>query len=167
MKAILIPVVLLLIGLGAGVGAGIMLGAGPAEEEVAEGEGGEEASSESEDSEDAEEPVDPDSVEFARLGNQFIVPIVSSEEVNALVVLSITLEVTPGGTETVFSNEPRLRDRMLSVLFDHANSGGFDSSFTQTATLEKLRNGLREAARRVLGDILVDVLIIDIVRQEV
>ena len=171
MKALLIPVVLALVGVGAGVGAGSMLGAGP-EEEVVEGEDGDEAKKEEADAYDAketkeEELVNTEDVEFARLSNQFIVPVVKSEEVDALVVLSLTLEVTPGGTEVVFSNEPRLRDRMLSVLFDHANTGGFDSNFTETATREKLRKSLREAARRVLGDILVDVLIVDIVRQDV
>lgn len=167
MKAILIPVVLALVGVGGGIGAGLMLGAGP-EEDVADSEDAAPDQGEANDAAPSQEDlVNTDEIEFARLSNQFIVPVVRAEEVDALVVLSLTLEVTPGGTEVVFSNEPRLRDRMLSVLFDHANTGGFDSNFTETATREKLRNGLREAAKRVLGDVLVDVLIVDIVRQDV
>ena len=105
--------------------------------------------------------------EFARLNNQFIVPVTHGSAVDALVVLSLTLEVDEGGTETVFQSEPRLRDRFLRVLFDHANMGGFDAGFTQSGKMDLLRTGLHEAASGILGPILRDVLIVDIVRQEV
>ncbi len=162
MKALVLPLLFIVVGLGTGVGAGLFLGPEePPADEAGEGK-------EAEGKADEEAGPDPDTpTEFARLSNQFIVPVVKGESVVALVVLSITLEVDAGTTETVFTQEPRLRDSFLRVLFDHANVGGFDAGFTQAGTMAILRNGLKEASQRTLGPLVHDVLIVDIVRQEV
>ena len=86
--------------------------------------------------------------------------------VGALVVLSLSLEVPLGQTEAVHAREPRLRDEFLRVLFDHANSGGFRGTFTDSANLVLLRRALLEAAQKAMGDSITDVLITDIVRQD-
>jgi flagellar FliL protein len=52
------------------------------------------------------------------------------------------------------------------VLFDHANSGGFNGSFTDGANLVLLRKALLEAAQRVIGPNVLDALISDIARQD-
>jgi flagellar protein FliL len=147
----LLPVLLALIGLGAGAGAGIALR--PAPPEMTETRTVAPA-----------EPVTPP--EYVRLSNQFVVPVVEGGRVAAMVILSLSLEVLPGSTEGVFAREPKLRDAFLQVLFDHANAGGFRGSFTDGSNLVILRQALREAAARVLGDMVTDVLIADIVRQD-
>jgi hypothetical protein len=171
MKALILPLILGLVGLGAGIGAGIMLKPEPevVSETTEDGEdkaNEDDASGEEAEYEDAEE-TDAAESEFARMSNQFIVPVIKDEEVDSLVVLSITIEVDPGETTTVFQREPRLRDRFLRVLFDHANIGGFDAGFTQSGTLEILRKALKEAAKESLGKVVRDILIVDIMRQEV
>jgi len=105
-------------------------------------------------------------VEFVRLNNQFIVPIVAEGKVAALVVMAISLEVTAGQREAVFAMEPRLRDGFLAVLFDHANAGGFDGTFTTSENLYVLRRALLESARSLAGPGVRDVLITDLVRQD-
>lgn len=171
----LLPVLLALLGLLAGGGAGFLLRP-PAEEtapllpcgdaptaadEVAAGHtggAGEEAAA-----------ADPDASpthEYVKLNNQFVVPVVEDGQVAALVVLSLSLEMTPGITEQVYAREPRLRDGFLRVLFDHANAGGFGGAFTQSNNMEILRGALLEVARKSLGAAVSDVLIIDIVRQD-
>jgi flagellar protein FliL len=169
MKALLLPLIMLLAGLGAGVGAGLFLAPPEEAAEAAHGDTGSEDHGEQghRDGKDGEAGEGEAVTDFARLSNQFIVPVVKGEKVNALVVLSITLEVDAGGTETVFAQEPRLRDKFLQVLFDHANVGGFDAGFTQAGTMAILRNALKETARAALGPLVHDVLIVDIVRQEV
>ena len=92
--------------------------------------------------------------------------MVESGQVAALVVVSLSLEVTAGSTETVFAREPKLRDVFLQVLFDHANAGGFRGSFTDGSNLIVLRQALKEVAMQVLGDMVSDVLIVDIARQD-
>jgi flagellar protein FliL len=153
-----LPLVALAVGLAAGAAGGFLLAPAkePEDAEAAEMEA-------------PELPAVPDPsvpADFAQLNNQFVVPVLRAGAVRALVVLSITIEVTQGRSEAVFAMEPRLRDAFLQVLFEHANTGGFDDNFTQTERMSALRQGLREVAHRLLGPIVRDVLIVDIVRQE-
>lgn len=162
MKAILIPAILALVGSGAGVGAGLVLKA------------------------DTPEPAAPDSCtcsdlpadmalpepdigparEYAKLNNQFIIPVVEDGRVAALVVLSLNLEVVPGALGNVFAAEPKLRDGFLQDMFDHANIGGFSGNFTEGTNMRALRNNLLQTAKSVIGDEVTDILIMDIVRQD-
>jgi hypothetical protein len=104
--------------------------------------------------------------DYVKLSNQFVVPVVEEGRVAAMVILSLSLEVPAGTAETVFAREPKLRDVFLQVLFDHANAGGFRGAFTDGANLKLLRRALFEVASGVLGDLVSDVLIVDIVRQD-
>lgn len=104
--------------------------------------------------------------DYAKMANQFIIPVLVNGKVSALMVLSLSLEVSAGATPDVDSAEPKLRDAFLQVLFDHANSGGFNGSYTDTANLVILRIALLEVAKSVLGDKVTDVLITDILRRD-
>lgn len=178
MLRLVLPVLLLIAGLGTGIGAALFLL--PEPEEAAEAA-----------------PVgecDPDTglaagvpvsgapplnregaslrgldadVSYVRLNNQFIIPIIRNEIVVSMVILSLSVAVPSAQTEAVRTHEPRLRDVFLQVLFDHANTGGFDGAFTAVTPMQTLRNGLRVAARDALGDAIKDVLIVDLVRQDV
>ncbi len=181
----LIPVLLALIGLGGGVGAGLALK--PAGEVPAEGEH-EAAAPASAEAKPATEqhpspatdaaaehaPEEPPAHgdegtqlhDYVKLNNQFVVPVVDEGRVAAMVILALSLEVSVGGTESVFALEPKLRDVFLQVLFDHANSGGFAGDFTESTNMVILRDALREAAIKTMGSMVTDVLIIDIVRQD-
>lgn len=155
----LIPVVLAVAGLGAGVAAGIVfeprtpaalpacddLGARPIEPVVA---------------------PEPLAGEYVKIGNQLVVPLLRAGRVEALVVMSLSLEIDKGMGEEVTAREPKLLDSFLRVMFDHANSGGFDGEFTSNANLSRLRTSLREAAAAVLGTVVRDVLITDIVKRD-
>lgn len=185
MMRFLLPVLLLVIGLGGGVGAGFMLSGGSEEDPGAahsgtdpetdgDGAGGDEHAGDADHADDDGHGSEPQAVEqtgsgteYVRLNNQFVVPVVRNGTVRSLVVLGLTIEVGTGQNSAVFSREPRLRDSFLRVLFAHANSGGFDGSFTESAAMAPLREGLREAAVGILGAATVhDVLITDITRQD-
>ena len=146
----LFPLILAVLGLGIGIGAGIFLR--PAHE--------------------AATAVDPEPIdlslmpEYVKLSNQFVVPVMVKGKVMAMVILSLSLEVKTGTAASVYQSEPKLRDVLLQVLFDHANSGGFSGAFTDGANLLLLRKALLEAAKGVLKEDVSDVLIIDIVRQD-
>ncbi|MEM9902549.1 MAG: flagellar basal body-associated FliL family protein, partial [Pseudomonadota bacterium] len=104
--------------------------------------------------------------DFVRINNQFVVPVLDDGQVNALVVLSISLETRSGIRDVVFAREPKLRDALLQVLFDHANAGGFSGNFTSADQIAVLRRSMWEAARPILGADVFDVLITDIARQD-
>ncbi len=162
----LLPVILALIGLGGGIGVGKMLqpphqvvelnpcGDGQVPVQMAATDTGEAT---------AEETGN----EYVKLNNQFVIPDVQDERVTAMIVVALSLEVESGGRELVYQQEPKLRDVFLQVLFDHANAGGFRGTFTNSRNMTELRNALREIAQKTVGDKVLDVLIIDIVRQDV
>lgn len=163
----LLPIVLALIGLGAGVGAGVVLRPGP-DAVVLDDPCGEaapkDAHHEEPDSQDHETDTEND---YVKLSNQFVVPVVKDGRVNALVVMSLSLEVPTGHSEEIYRREPKLRDAFLQVMFDHANVGGFEGTFTTSGQMNVLRNALREIAQKLLGPSVTDILITDIIRQDV
>jgi hypothetical protein len=110
--------------------------------------------------------VPPLDREYVTLNNQFIIPVVKENIVHALVMLSLSLEVNAEQTQLVYEHEPKLRDVLLQTLFDHANIGGFDGTFTHTQKLDDLRQALLEVTQKNLGAEIFDVLITDIARQD-
>ncbi|MEO1363463.1 MAG: flagellar basal body-associated FliL family protein [Pseudomonadota bacterium] len=156
----LLPVILLFIGAGAGVGAGIFLR--PEPEPVAVAMDDETAKVEAEEKEEE----GPSEYEYFKMSNQFVVPVINDDQVQALVVLSLSVEVPIGQKDAIYSKEPKLRDSFLQVLFDHANIGGFDGAFTNANNLAVLRGALREVAQKDMGEQVNDVLIVEIARQD-
>ena len=162
----LIPLILPLVGLGAGVGAGFALRP-DAPAEVTPAEDAETIPA----GETLAEPAAPvaegeTAPEYAKMNNQFVVPVLENGRVVSMVILSLSIEIPAGGAEEVYAREPKLRDSFLQVLFDHANAGGFRGSFTDGSNMVLLRRALLESARAVLGQTARDVLITDIVRQD-
>ena len=171
MKKLLIPLILLLVGVGGGVGAGLFLVPPAKPDAIASAPCGELetdhiASDSDGDPHDDNHTVDVSAFEYAKLNNQFIVPVVKDGSVKALVVLALSVEVTTGQKDAVFLAEPRLRDSFLQAMFDHANIGGFDGNFTSATTMRPLREELSRRGKKILPKIINDVLIVDIVRQD-
>lgn len=168
MIARLIPLILPLIGLGAGVGAGFVLRPdAPAEATSEAVETADETTAIATDAPTEPAPADAETPpEYAKMNNQFVVPVLEDGRVVSMVILSLSIEIPPGGAEDVYAREPKLRDSFLQVLFDHANAGGFRGSFTDGSNMILLRRALLESARIVLGEVARDVLITDIVRQD-
>ncbi|CAD0186567.1 hypothetical protein RUESEDTHA_03476 [Ruegeria sp. THAF57] len=170
----LIPVVFLLAGLGAGVGAAIALAPKADPEEMApdDKEPASEAKSTLAKSKDAKpqkktgKKDQPGDLEYLKLSKQFVIPVVDADRIAAMVTMSLSLEATSGQSDGFYAIEPKLRDRFLQVLFDHANTGGFDGNFTRSDNLSVLREALLDAARREMGPDVSDILITSVNRQD-
>ena len=67
--------------------------------------------------------------------------------------------------KVVRSQEPKLRDAFLRVLFDHAHTGHFGTGYTETASLDLLRRNLLAVAKQLGGESVRRVLITEIARQ--
>jgi flagellar FliL protein len=184
LKKILVPVLLALVGLGAGVGAGLALKPAPEPTGTAscappEGDAHETA---------AEMPCPPaehdpfapaaadthggghgeSDLAYVAMDKPFVVPVFSDGRVIAMVVVSLSVETDTEAAPTVEGVKPRLRDSFLKTMFRHANSGGFDGSFTAGPKMDDLKSALLEAARGILPGAPVDeVLITEIARQDV
>ncbi|QFT74789.1 flagellar basal body-associated protein FliL [Ruegeria sp. THAF33] len=167
MVAKLIPVILLIVGLGAGIGAGLVLApAKKPETAVAEKEAVKEDKSAGKKTGKSKEKGKGESFGYLKMTKQFVVPVVKDDQIEAMVTLSLSLEANPAITETYYAIEPKLRDGFLQVLFDHANTGGFDGTFTESGNLDVLRNSLLEVARKEFGDNVSKVLILSVNRQD-
>lgn len=172
----ILPILLILLGVGGGGAAGLMLRPEATPEQAADakpdGSGAthEISCPETAGHTEAEKPnrdYDVADSEFVKLSNQFVVPVLADDEIDAMVVLSISLEVSTGTRETIFQREPKLRDGFLQVLFDHSNSGGFEGNYISSAALDDLRRALTENARKIGGSAVRDVLIVEFVKQSV
>lgn len=188
MKKLLLPLLVALLGLGVGVGAGMAL---KPEDEVAAAETAV-ASCESEAPEKdeaspgpaapecASEKADPfekaaeegEKIEgkaaYVAIEKPFVVPVFKGERIAAMVVMSLSIETGAEDQNAIRALEPRLRDGFLKAMFLHANSGGFDGSFTSGQKMQDLKSALRGAARAVATEAPVgDVLITEIARQDV
>ncbi|MDK3071696.1 flagellar basal body-associated FliL family protein [Sedimentitalea sp. JM2-8] len=154
----LLPVFMLILGIGAGVGAALVLS--PTDEL------GTEDARPGTERKPADIGRDETDTEFVKLNNQFVIPVIEDEKVASLVVLSLSIETRIPMRDVVYEREPRLRDAFLQVLFDHANMGGFNGAFTKSDMLSILRNSLNDVARKELGADVQSVLITDITRQD-
>ena len=167
MMRMLLPLLLALVGTGGGIAAGLVLRPAAQDEPAVEQtqEGAAETDGPGDPTAQAKEAAGDS--EFVKLNNQFVIPVVSDDRIGAMVVLSLSLEITGGQGQTIYTREPKLRDGFLQVLFDHANMGGFDGEFTGADRMNALRRSLRDVATRVLGEVARDVLITEIARQDV
>ncbi len=148
----LIAVLLALIGVGMGIGAGLYLRPDlPAENEAVKVP--------------LPEPPASETLTSFEFSNQFMVPLVSEGRMTGTMVLKLALDLPESQRPMIEANAARLRDAFLQVMFDHANSGGFEGTFTDHGQLGALRRALLEAAVKVAGPGTVHrILITDILR---
>ncbi|RYH01565.1 flagellar basal body-associated protein FliL [Salipiger sp. IMCC34102] len=171
MKKFLLPLGMILVGAGIGGGAAYATRAQP--EDPAEtlpeldeatapcGPSGPEAA-------EAVLPIEPEAAtEYALLEKQFLVPVIEDEALGAMMLVTVSIEVPEGEMDQVFAKEPRLRDRLLQDMFAHANIGGFTGNYTHDDKMQVLREDLLRSARDIVGETALDVLVLDIVRQDV
>ena len=104
--------------------------------------------------------------DYVKIGRQMIIPVVAGRETRALMLFDLALDVPRSMTELAYSAEPRLRDAFMRELFTMSNTGAFLTTYTDERVVAELRDRLQLAARRVMGDSKIDVLILDIMRQE-
>ena len=166
----LLPIVLLLIGLGAGGGVGWILQpaaeAAPSAPDGADAGQARDAAGQDQSAPGVAYRPAPENLETVRMPNQFVVPLIRDGQVYAMVVIGLALEIEAGSSFTLTVSEPRLRAIFLQILFDYANVGGVDGVFTSGEALLSLRRTLNEAARAEVGPELYDVLITELLRQE-
>ncbi|MFO1144623.1 MAG: flagellar basal body-associated FliL family protein [Amaricoccus sp.] len=104
---------------------------------------------------------------YVTMDKPFVVPVFAGEKVAAMVVVSLSVETDTESAHAIEDVKPRLRDGFLKVMFRHANSGGFDGSFTTGRKIEDLKSALLASAHEVVPDLPVDeVLITEIARQD-
>lgn len=108
----------------------------------------------------------PGSHAYYKFTRQFLVPVVSNNNVQSLVILDLNLEIEPDKTEAIFSIEPKIRDVLMTELLALSNEGRFEARLTDPANYAEIRERLLAAVHRVISDGVYNVLILDIARQD-
>lgn len=104
---------------------------------------------------------------FMKFSRQFVVPVVSRDNVSALVIIDINLELDPSATENAYSREPKLRDALLKTLLQLSNEGAFGKGILEEENLTEVRTRLLGSVQKILNDDVVDVLILNVARQDI
>lgn len=158
----LLPVILIVLGIGGGGAAGFFLRPvpePPTEEELA-------AQAEAEEIAEQERVIDPEKISYVDMPNQFIIPVIEGEDVVSMVVLSVTLEAEAEKADNILLRAPKVRDAFLRAMFDHSYSGGFSGVFTSGPRLDSLVLQMKNAGNEVTDGAILDVLISEIMRQD-
>lgn len=104
---------------------------------------------------------------YLKFGRQFVVPVIARDNVDALVILDINLELDPSAAESAYSREPKVRDALLKSLLQLSNEGAFGERLLNEENLDDIRARLLASAKTVLDDDVVGVLILNVARQDV
>lgn len=167
----IIALVIVLIGVGGGLALGVVLrsgGAGPGPDEAAAAHGAADVGGAEHGGADGagQQGGAEGERDYVKIGRQLIIPVVKDGETQAMMLFDLALDVPRTMTERTYAAEPRLRDAFLRELFEMSYTGAFSSTYTDERVVEELRDKLLDAARRLLGDSVAQVLILDIMRQE-
>ncbi|MFS4437009.1 hypothetical protein ACMA5I_02220 [Paracoccaceae bacterium GXU_MW_L88] len=157
----LLPVVALLLGLGAGIAGASFTKSAPPEACVEEEESCEVSTEPQKDSE-----PDADALSYLPMEEPFILPDLKDGRVSSMITIAITLEIEEEEKETIEKLMPKLRDHLLKDMMDHAASGGFRDSFGTGAAMADLRAKLLASAKDVSHNEIKGILITDAIRQD-
>ncbi len=104
---------------------------------------------------------------YFKFTREFIVPIMSGNRVSELVILNISLESDASLSQMLFSQEPKLRDNIMTTLIALSNDGVTFESMTAVDNYETLRSTILMNLDAVVADGIDNVLILDLAKQEI
>jgi hypothetical protein len=102
---------------------------------------------------------------YVKFSRQLVAPLVKEGFPEALVILDVQIETAPGADEAAYALEPKLRDAFLSALMARGARGALAAVAENPDELRKLKAEMLAAARTILGDDAVSVLVTDIAVQ--
>ena len=179
MKKILTPI-LLIVGIFAGSAGANFLKAPAAEkasEEKSDGEYEKDGKDGSKEKSDKKKSSKKDSgkgggygeseISYFKFSREFVVPLTRDNQVESLIILNLNLEIDSSESGSLFSKEPKLRDNIMSSLIELSNDGSTLDNFSQVESYETIRSVVLENLKRDLGAGILNVLILDMAKQQV
>lgn len=106
-------------------------------------------------------------VTYFRFSREFVVPIIQHERVASLVILNINIEADASASDKLFSQEPVLRDVVMTTLIEISGDGRTFQSMTSIENYETVRSLiLGNLQKKFPGMGIKNILILDIARQD-
>lgn len=104
---------------------------------------------------------------YFRFSREFVVPIIQNERVASLVILNINIEADAAASDKLFSQEPVLRDVVMTTLIEISGDGRTFQSMTSIENYETLRSLILGNLQKKFPDMgIKNILILDIARQD-
>lgn len=108
-------------------------------------------------------------VAYFKFSREFIIPLMYESEIDSLIILNINLEVDSSVSSTLFSQEPKLRDNVMTTLIELSNDGVTLENISDIESYETIRSMVLKNLKdkEVVGEGILNVLIVDIGKQDV
>lgn len=102
---------------------------------------------------------------YYKFSREFVVPIMRGGQVTSLVILHISLETDSATSEKLFSEEPKLRDNIMTTLIGLSNDGRTLEEPTNISNYETIRSMILMNLKDSIDDGIQNVLIVDMAKQ--
>ncbi|GAB5455948.1 MAG: hypothetical protein Hens2KO_21770 [Henriciella sp.] len=106
------------------------------------------------------------SSEYYKFSREFVVPVMRNDQVKSLVILHINLEADSSTVDDLFSEEPKLRDNIMTTLIGLSNDGRTLEEPTQIDNYEMIRSMVLMNLKDSVSDGIKNVLIVDMAKQD-
>jgi len=103
---------------------------------------------------------------YYKFSREFVVPIMRGGQVKSLVILHISLETDSATSEKLFSEEPKLRDNIMTTLIGLSNDGRTLERPTEVSNYETIRAMVLMNLKDAISDKIKNVLIVDVAKQD-
>ena len=106
------------------------------------------------------------STEYYKFSREFVVPVMRNDQVKSLVIIHINLEADSSTVDDLFSEEPKLRDNIMTTLIGLSNDGRTLEEPTQIDNYEMIRSMVLMNLKESVTDGIKNVLIVDMAKQD-
>jgi len=103
---------------------------------------------------------------YYKFSREFVVPIMRGGQVKSLVILHISLETDPETSDNLFTEEPKLRDNIMTTLIELSNDGRTLEELTNVNNYETIRSMILMNLNDAISDGIKNVLIVDVAKQD-
>lgn len=103
---------------------------------------------------------------YYKFSREFVVPIMRGGQVESLVILHISLETDESTSDDLFSEEPKLRDNIMTTLIELSNDGRTLIELTDVSNYETMRSMILMNLQTAISDGIKNVLIVDVAKQD-
>lgn len=103
---------------------------------------------------------------YYKFSREFVIPIMRGGQVKSLVILHLSLETDPSISEQLFTEEPKLRDNIMTTLIELSNDGRTLEELTTVNNYETIRAMVLMNLNDAVSDQIKNVLIVDVAKQD-
>ena len=113
-----------------------------------------------------DKPASSGASAYYKFSREFVVPIMRGGQVKSLVILHISLETDTETSDSLFTEEPKLRDNIMTTLIELSNDGRTLEELTNVNNYETIRSMILMNLNDAISDGIKNVLIVDVAKQD-